>query len=169
VLASGVAAQLLEHERHHGPIFSSPVTLTVGAVGGALAATILIGLLNPGLLSFEAIVGTPETRCIQRSLRLDQVYAASSGSQPEFVRSLQLINLEACPENFREAFAEYTDAWQRLDTMDTAGDAVPSLLTRAGALVGLIATREDTLDDIAEAWDEIARIADERGIDVPAK
>jgi hypothetical protein len=53
--------------------------------------------------------------------------------------------------------------------MDTAGDAVPSLLTRAGALVGLIATREDTLDDIAEAWDEVARIADERGIDVPAK
>jgi paraquat-inducible protein A len=169
VLTSGIASQLLEHERHHGPIFSSPVTLTIGAVGGALSATILIGLLNPGVLSFEAIVGTPESRCIQRAFRLDQVYATSSSSQTEFVRGLQLINLEACPEDFREAFADYTQAWHRLDQIDTNGDAAPSLLDRAGALIGLVATREDTLEAIAEAWDEISRIAREFGIDVPTR
>ena len=167
VLCSGLASQLLEHERHHGPIFSSPVTLTTGAVGGALAATLLIGLLNPGLFSFEAIVGTPETRCIPRAFRLDQIYAASSGSQGEFVGNLQLINLEACPEDFREAFANYTDAWQQLEEIDANEDEEPSLLTRAGELVGLVATRDDVLEDIEETWTEIARIAEERGIDVP--
>jgi paraquat-inducible protein A len=167
VLCSGAASQLLEHERHHGPIFSSPVTLTLGAVGGALAATLLIGLLNPGLLSFDAIVGTPETRCIQRAFRLDQFYAASGSTQSEFVDNLQLINLEACPEDFREAFAAYTDAWQQLEEIDASGDEEPSLLSRAGALVGLIATREDVLEEIEATWAEIARIAEERGIDVP--
>jgi len=169
VLCSGVASQLFEHERHHGPIFSSPVTLTIGAVGGALAATILIGILNPGLINFEAIVGTPETRCMRRAFQLDQVYATSSASQTEFVRGLQLISLETCPDDFREAFADYTIAWQRLDEMDTQPAEEPSLLSRAGQLVGLIATREDTQADIEDAWNEVARIALEFGIEAPSR
>lgn len=62
VLLSGIASQLFVHERHAGPLFSSQLTLTIGAIGGAAAATLVIALLNPGIISLDALVGTPESR-----------------------------------------------------------------------------------------------------------
>ena len=169
VLLSGLASQLLPHEHHTGPLFSSPATLTVGAIGGAIAATVLIGLLNPDLFRLDAIVGTPETRCIQRTLRLDRLYAEMSGEQADYVGNLKRIEALACPEAFRDAFADYVSAWDKLIALDAASDAPPSLLERAGARIGLIPTRDDRLADIEEAWADIARVADEYGIEVAPK
>lgn len=170
VLVAGIASQLVVHERHAKPLFSGPATLTIGAIGGALAATILIGLMNPQLLRFEAIVGTPETRCISRVLRLDNLYAATSATQSEYVAGLGVIDTANCPDDFSEAFESYVAAWARLETQDNgAEDAEPPLLVRAGAWLGLIATRDDTLEDIDDAWNEVAGIALDHGIDAPAK
>jgi paraquat-inducible protein A len=169
VLLSGIASQLLTHEPHSGPIFSSPVTLALGAVGGAAAATLLISLLNPGLLRFEALIGTPEERCIQRVFRLDQTWATASVTQTDYVDRLREIETEACPEAFSDVFADYVDAWLELDERDTNGDEEPSWLDRGLALMGLNATREDTLADIETAWTELVEIALEYGIDAPPK
>jgi paraquat-inducible protein A len=169
VLLSGLASQLVAHEPHSRPYFSNPVTLTIGAVGGAIAATLLIGFLNPGLFRFEALLGTPEERCIQRTLRLDQAYAATSSSQTEYVNRLSEIDPETCPEDFREALADFVAAWQRLESQDANADAEPSLFDRGLALVGLNATRDDRLEDIEDAWAELAEIALEYGIEAPAK
>lgn len=169
VLLSGLASQLLVHEKHSGPIFSSPVTLTVGAVGGAVAATVLIGLLNPELLRFEAIVGTTESRCIQRVLRLDRVYAASSGTEADYVGNLQAIATDNCPEDFREAYTDYVEAWEQLADINASAGTEPSLLARAGVRLGLIATREDALEDIEAAWAAIAGVAAEYGIEAPSR
>lgn len=169
VLLSGLASQFLAHEPESRALFSSPVTLTIGAVGGAVAATALIGLLNPGLLRFEAILGTPETRCIQRVVRLDRTYAATSADESEYVASLRLIDSDSCPEPFRDAFADYINAWEQLAALDPSDDAEPSLLQRAGARLGLIATRDGTLEDIEDAWQEIERAALEYGISAPSR
>ncbi len=169
VLLAGISSQLLVHEPHSGPIFSSPVTLTLGAVGGAAAATMLIGMLNPGLLRFEALLGTPEARCIQRVFRFDQTWATTSSSQTEYVNRLREIDAGACPEDFRETFADYVDAWDRLDIRDANPDRAPSLLDRGLALVGLAATRESTLEDIEAAWTRLAEIALEHDVEAPAK
>ena len=169
VLLSGIASQILAHEPHGKTVFSNPVTLTIGAVGGAVSATVLIGLLNPDLLNLEAIVGTPETRCVQRVLRLDDLYARTNSEQSDYVANLQLIEFESCPVEFREAFGDYIEAWEQLDAIDEDGDAEPSLLDRAGALIGLVATRDETLADIEEAWAEIGRVALEHGVTAPAK
>jgi paraquat-inducible protein A len=169
VLLSGLASQLVAHERHSSPLFSSPVTLTTGAVGGAVAATVLIGLLNPDLLNLEALVGTPETRCVQRVLRLDRLYARASGAQSDYVTNLRQIDSESCPQDFRDAFDDYVGAWEKLEALDADDDGKPSLLARAGARLGLIATRDDRLEDIENAWAEIGRIALEYGIKAPAK
>ena len=169
VLLSGIASQLLAHEPHGGPIFSNPVTLTIGAVGGAIAATVLIGLLNPDLLRFEAIVGTPETRCVQRVLRLDRLFAAASDSQTDYVASLQTIVPANCPEEFRDAFDDYAQAWEKLEALDTKSDEQPSLLNRAAARLGLVATRDDRLEDVEQAWEEIARVARDHGVTAPEK
>jgi paraquat-inducible protein A len=167
VLLSGLASQFLAYESHSTPMFSSPVTLTIGAVGGAAAATLLIGLLNPDLLNLEALVGTPETRCVQRVLRLDRLYAGTSAAQSDYVEGLARIDAEGCPESFNDAFADYVAAWEALIARDADGE--PSLLERAGQRLGLVATREDALEDIEEAWEEIARIAGEHGVTAPAK
>lgn len=169
VLLSGIASQLLSHEPHGGPIFSSPATLTTGAVGGAIAATVLIGLLNPELLRFEVLLGTPETRCIERSLRLDRVHAISSASESDYASNLTTIDTSACPEDFREAFGEYVEAFQTLATLKPEDESEPSLLDRAGAMIGLVRTRDGTLEDIEEAWAEIERVALEHDIEAPAK
>jgi paraquat-inducible protein A len=169
VLLGGIASQMLAHEPHAGPLFSSPVTLTIGAVGGAVAATVLIGLMNPGLLRFEAIVGTPETRCVKRTLDLERLYAGTSATQSEFVAGLQSIVPANCPEAFRDAFEDYIEAWVRLEALDTDTGEEPSWLDRAAARLGLIATRDDRLADIEEAWDEIARIALDHGVTAPEK
>jgi paraquat-inducible protein A len=167
VLVSGLASQLLPHEHHAGPLFSSAVTLTVGAVGGAVAATLLIGLLNPGALNLEALVGTPESRCIERVLRLDRLSAQTSGAQAEYVGHLRSIQAQACPKAFTDAFEAYVEAWTQLDALDANGDDKPSWLERAGTRVGVIATRDDRLEDIEEAWAEIERVALENGIAEP--
>jgi len=169
VLLSGLASQLLPHEPHTGPLFSSPATLTIGGIGGAIAATVLIGLLNPDLFRLDAIVGTPETRCIQRTLRLDRLYAEMSGAQADYVANLERIEALACPEAFRDAFADYVTAWQKLIELDAAGDTPPNFLERAGARIGLIATRDDRLEEIEDAWAEITRVADEYDIEVAPK
>lgn len=169
VLLSGLASQFLADEPESRALFSSPVTLTVGAVGGAVAATVLIGVLNPDLLRFEALLGTPETRCIQRVLRLDQTYAATSATESGYAASLRLIDADNCPESFRDAFAEYVDAWDELAAIETSDEAEPSLLERAGARLGLIATRDGTLEEIEEAWAEIESAALEHGITAPPR
>lgn len=169
VLLSGLASQLLTHELNAGPLFSSPVTLTIGAVGGAVAASVLIGMLNPGAFSLEAIVGTPESRCIQRVLRLDRLYARMSSAQTDYVAWLQEIETQNCPEDFREAFADYAEAWIELDALEARGDAAPGWLERAGVLVGLVATRDDRLEDIENAWTEMGAIALEHGVDAPRR
>ena len=169
VLLAGLASQILAHDPQAKPIFSSPVTLTIGAVGGAVAATLLIGVLNPDLLRFERIVGTPETRCIERTLRLDRLYAGTSASQSEYVNNLAAITSASCPEAFREAFDDYIDAWQALEALDANGDEPPGLLDRAAARLGLVATRDERLEEIEEAWSGIERVALEHGITAPAK
>lgn len=169
VLLAGIASQLLAHEPHGQPLFSGPVTLTIGAVGGAVAATVLIGLMNPDLLRFEAIIGTPETRCIERTLRLDRLYAATSAAQAEYVASLQSIVPANCPEQFRDAFDDYIEAWEELDALDAADDEEPSWLDRAAARFGLVTTRDERLADIEAAWEEIARVALEHGVTAPER
>ena len=169
VLASGVASQLLIHEPHSGKVFSSSATLTIGAIGGAIAATVLIGVLNPGLFRLDALVGTPETRCIGRALRLDSAYAATSATESDYAANLNLISVEACPEEFQEAFADYLAAWDDLATLDPDDAEEPSFLERAGALVGLVATRDSALADIEDAWAEIEQVAIEYGVTAPTK
>jgi paraquat-inducible protein A len=169
VLLAGLASQILAHDPEASPFFSSPVTLTIGAVGGAVAATVLIGLLNPDLLRFEVIVGTPETRCIERTLRLDRLHAATSASQSEYVTNLASIDPVNCPEAFRDAFDDYIGEWRALEALDAGRDAEPSLLDRAAARLGLVATRDERLDDIEQAWAELSRIALEHGVTAPAK
>jgi len=169
VLLSGLASQFLAHEPHSKTFFSSPVTLTVGAVGGAIAATALIGILNPDLLRFEALFGTPESRCVQRALRFDRIYAAASGTQSEYVSNLQQIETEDCPEAFGDAFADYVEAWGQLEAIDADSDSEPSLLERAGSRLGLIATRDDRLEEIEEAWADIGQVALEHGVTAPPK
>ena len=169
VLLAGLASQILAHDPEAKPIFSSPVTLTIGAVGGAVSATVLIGLLNPDLLRFEAIVGTPETRCIERTLRLDRLYAGTSASQTEYVTSLAAIDPANCPAAFREAFDDYIEQWRELEALDANGDEEPSLLDRAAARLGLVATRDERLEEIEAAWAEISRVALEHGVTAPAK
>jgi paraquat-inducible protein A len=169
VLLSGIASQLLSHEPQGRAIFSGPETLTLGAIGGAIAATALIGLLNPDLFRFEALLGTPEERCISRVLRLDGMFAAASASEADYATNLAGIEAAGCPDEFSEAFDDYISAWQTLGTFSDGDDAEPSLLERAGARLGLIATRDTTLEDIEEAWSEIVRVASEFGIEAPTK
>lgn len=169
VLLSGLASQLVEHAPHGRPIFSNPVTLTIGAVGGAVAATVLIGLMNPDLLRFEAILGTPESRCIQRVLQTDRLYATTSVSQADYVAAIRTIDGPRCPADFRAAFDDYVDAWAGLDAIDARAGDEPGWLDRAGALIGLVATRDDRLEQIEDAWAEIAKLALEHGVTAPEK
>src|SRR5688572_21508484 len=166
VLFSGVASQLLPHEYHAGPVFSSAATLTIGAVGGAVAATLLLGLLNPRALNLDAVVGTPESRCIARALSLEQLQAQASATRVDYAGNLTSIDAQACPKAFRDAFENYIDAWTELDEQ---GDKAPGWIERAGTRMGLIASRDDQLRDIEEAWTDIERIALENGIEAPAR
>ena len=43
------------------------------------------------------------------------------------------------------------------------------LLDRAGALIGLVPTRDGALDDVEEAWADIERTAGAHGISVPSR
>jgi paraquat-inducible protein A len=166
VLLSGVASQLLPHEHHTGPIFTSAATLTIGAVGGAVTATLLLGLLNPRALDLDAVVGTPESRCIARVLGLEQLQAQASATYAEYAGRLKSIEVQACPKAFRDAFETYVDAWTKLDAQ---GDVAPGWIERTGTRMGLIASRDDHLRDIEEAWAAIERIALENGLKAPAK
>jgi paraquat-inducible protein A len=166
---AGAASQLLPHERGAGPLFSSPVTLTVGAVGGAVAATVVIAILNPGSLDLDAILGTPEARCIERALELDRFHARTSAAQAEYVVRLRSIDAKGCPEAFTRAFEDYVAAWVELDALDASGDEASSWLERAGTRLGLVATRDDRLLDIEDAWASLARVALEHGVEVPAR
>ena len=166
VLLSGVASQLLPHEHDRGPVFSSPVTLTIGAIVGAVAATVLLGLLNPRALDLDALISTPESRCVARTLEMEQLQAQASATRAEYASNLKSIDVRACPEAFREAFEAYVDAWTELDA---TGDQTPGWIERAGTRIGLIASRDDRLRDIEEAWTAIERAALEHGVEAPAK
>jgi paraquat-inducible protein A len=168
VVLSGAAAQLLPHAPSTGPLFSSPLTLTIGAVGGAVSAASLIGFLNPGAVNFDALVGTPEARCIERALEQNGFYARTSDSQPEYVDRLRSIQAQGCPEEFATALENYVAAVSELDQLDAAGGETPSWLERAGVRLGLLATRDDRLRDVEEAWAEIERIALAHRVNVPA-
>jgi hypothetical protein len=166
VLLSGVASQLLPHEHNAVPIFSSPLTLTIGAVAGAVAASLLLGLLNPRASIFDAVLGTPESRCIARVLALERLQAQTSANEAEYARNLESIDTQACPEAFRDAFEDYLDAWTELDAI---GSEPPGWIERAGTRMGLIASRDDRLRGIEEAWTAIERIAVANGVEAPAK
>jgi paraquat-inducible protein A len=166
---AGAASHLLPHEHGGSPLFSRPVTLTIGAVGGAVAATVLIGILNPASLDIDAILGTPEARCIARALELDRFHARTSATQSQYVARLRSIDANDCPEAFRIALEDYVAAWDELDALDTNGIDESSWLDRAGVRLGLIATRDDLLLDIEEAWAEIERVALEHQVKAPAK
>ena len=166
LLLAADASQHLPHEHHTGPLFSSAATLTIGAVGGAVAATLLVGLLNPRALDLDAVLGTPESRCIARVLALEQLHAQQSATHAAYTASLKAIDARACPEAFMDAFESYIDAWAKLDAQ---GDEAPGWIERAGTRMGLLASREDHLRDIEEAWTAIERIALENGIEAPAK
>jgi paraquat-inducible protein A len=166
VLLSGVASQLLPHEHHTGPIFSSAATLTIGAVGGAVAAALLVGLLNPRALDLDAVVGTPESRCIARVVALERLQAQASATQAEYAGNLRSIDVEDCPEAFGDAFEDYIDAWTGLEAQR---ETPPGWIERAGTRMGLIASRDDRLRDIEEAWAAIERIARENGVEAATK
>jgi hypothetical protein len=164
VLLSGVAAQLLPHEHGGSPLFSSPATLTIGAVAGAVAATLLLGLLNPRALDLDALLGTPESRCVARVLALERLQAQAGATPVEYARNLKSIDMQACPEAFREAFEDYVDAWAELDA---ASDEAPGWIERAGTRLGLIASRDDRLRDLEEAWAALERVALQNGVEAP--
>jgi paraquat-inducible protein A len=165
-LLSGVAAQLLPHEHERGPLFSNPVTLAIGAVAGAVAATLLLALLNTRSLNLDALVGTPESRCVARALELERLEAQTSATQADYARNLQSIDVRACPEAFTDAFEDYIDAWTALDA---TGDEAPGWIERAGRRMGLIASRDDRLRDVDEAWAAIERAALEQGVEAAAR
>ena len=169
VLLAGIASQFLAHEPRDKTVFSNPVTLTIGAVGGAVSATALIALLNPELLNIEALVGTPESRCVQSVLRLDRLYARASDAESDYATNLRTIATDNCPDDFQDAFDDYVEAWQALETIEANSEREPSLLDRASQLLGLAATREEALEEIEKTWSEIAGIALEQGVTVPAK
>jgi hypothetical protein len=126
--------------------------------------------LNPGLLNFETLVGTPESRCVQRVLRLDRLYASSTDVQADYVANLGAIDSASCPEDFQDTFDDYIEAWEQLDAIDARpADAEPSLLDRASALLGLTATRDEALEDIEAAWAEVERVALGHGVTAPPK
>jgi paraquat-inducible protein A len=166
VLLSGIASQLLPHEHDRGPVFSSPMTLTIGAVVGAVAATSLLGLLNPRALTFDAWMGTPESRCIVRVLELERLQAQASATHAEYAASLSSIDMQACPETFRDAFEEYVVAWTELDAQSDTGRG---WIERVGTRMGLLPSRDDSLRDIEEAWAAIERAAREHGVEAAAK
>jgi paraquat-inducible protein A len=166
VLLSGVASQLLPHEHDRGSIFSSPMTLTIGAIAGAVAATLLLALLNPRALNLDAWVGTPEARCVARVLELEQLQAQASATHAEYAGNLKSIDMQACPEEFTEAFEDYIDAWTELEA---TGNEAPGWVERAGTRMGLIASRDDRLRDIEEAWSAIEDAALEHGVEAAAK
>lgn len=169
VLLSGIASQFLAHEPHDKTVFSNPVTLTIGAVGGAVSATVLIALLNPGLLNIAALVGTPESRCVERVLRLDRLYARASELEADYIAGLRTIESGDCPGDFQEAFDDYIAAWDQLDAIDANGDAEPSLLDRASEWLGLTATRDEALEEIEESWAEVERVSLGHGVTAPPK
>jgi hypothetical protein len=169
VLLSGIASQLLPHEHATDPVFSSSVTLTIGAVGGAVVATALLALLNPRAFDLDAVLGPPESRCIARVLALERLHAQTSATRAEYVAALKSIDAAACPESFTDAFASYVDAFAELDELDAKGDEPPGWIERAGVRMGLIASRDDRLRDIEEAWGVIERVAREHGVEAPAK
>jgi hypothetical protein len=169
VVLSGAASQLLPTEHSAGPLFSSSMTLTIGAVGGAASAALLIGILNPDSVDLDALLGTPEARCIERALELDRFYGRTRRTQTEYVGALQSIQPEGCPEAFASAFEDYVAAWSTLDELDARRDDEPSWLERAALRTGLLATREDRLRDVENAWAEIERVALEHRVEVPPK
>ncbi len=169
VVLAGAAAQLLPNEHSAGPLFSSSMTLTVGAVGGAASAALLIGILNPDSVDLDALIGTPEARCIERALELDRFYGRTRRTQTEYVGALRSIQTESCPDPFATALEDYVAAWSKLDELDARPDDAPSWLERAAMRSGLVATREDRLRDIEEAWAEIEHVALEHRVEVPAR
>jgi paraquat-inducible protein A len=169
VLLSGLASQFVPHQPHTGPLFSSPVTLTMGAVGGAVAATVLIGALHPDLLRFEAVFGTAETRCMKRVFGLDRLYARTSAAQSDYVANLQSISSDGCPADFQSAFADYVAAWEQLEMLDAGNQGEPTLFERAAARLGFVATRDDGVEDIEGARAEVERVSLEHGVAAPAR
>lgn len=167
VVLSGAASQMLPHEPSAGPLFSSPITLTVGAVGGAVSAALLIAVLNPAAVNLDALVGTPEARCIERALELDRFYARTSDTQTEYVDRLRLIRVQGCPQAFATALEDYVAALSELDQLERADEQTPSWLERAGLRIGLLATRDDRLRDVEKAWAEIERVALAHQVKVP--
>jgi paraquat-inducible protein A len=168
VVLSGAASQLLPHEPSAGPLFSSPITLTAGAVGGAVSAALLIGVLNPDAVNLDALVGTPEARCIERTLELDRFYARTSDTQTEYVDRLRSIRAQGCPHAFATALEDYVAALSELDELDAAGEQAASWLERAGVRIGLLAARDDRLRDVEKTWAEIERVALAHRVKVPA-
>lgn len=167
VVLSGAASQMLPHEPSAGPLFSSPITLTVGAVGGAVSAALLIAVLNPAAVNLDALVGTPEARCIERALELDRFYARTSDTQTEYVDRLRSIRVQGCPQAFATALEDYVAALSELDQLERADEQTPSWLERAGLRIGLLATRDDRLRDVEKAWAEIERVALAHQVKVP--
>jgi hypothetical protein len=142
------------------------MTLTIGAIAGAVAATLLLALLNPRALNLDAWVGTPEARCVARVLELEQLQAQASATHAEYAGNLKSIDMQACPEEFTEAFEDYIDAWTELEA---TGNEAPGWVERAGTRMGLIASRDDRLRDIEEAWSAIEDAALEHGVEAAAK
>jgi len=112
------------------------------------------------------VLGTPESRCIARVLALERLQAQTSANEAEYARNLESIDTQACPEAFRDAFEDYLDAWTELDAI---GSEPPGWIERAGTRMGLIASRDDRLRGIEEAWTAIERIAVANGVEAPAK
>lgn len=170
VVLSGIASQRLSHSIQARPVFSSPVTLVSGAVIGAICATLLIAMLNPDLLTSESFAANADARCIERVLQIDRSFARVSGTESEYATNLRNIDSARCPEEFRLAFLEYVQAWEELVAREQQADEEsPGLMSRLGALVGLVPTREDSLEEIEEAWDDVEREALSHGVTAPSK
>jgi hypothetical protein len=68
---------------------------------------------------------------------------------------------------FATALEDYAAASSELEQLDASGEPA-SWLERAGVRLGLLATRDDRLRDVEEAWAEIERIALAHGVRAPA-
>jgi paraquat-inducible protein A len=169
VLLASFASHVLSLDAERRAIFSGLTTLTLGAVIGAISATMFLAALNPGLFAAGVFAANAETRCVQRVVQTDRAFAQGSASEADYVAGLTEIDLENCPEGFRDAFLEYVEAWEALSARIERADNPTGIIDRIGAWVGLVPSQEEALIEIEEAWGIVTEEALTVGVVAPPK
>lgn len=169
VVASGAASQLLTGAGHARPIFAGGATLTIGAVIGATTLGLIVAIMNPELLSSEALTANAQSRCIGRVLDSGERAGGANDTRAAYVENLRAIDTAGCPDTFRTAFAAYVVSLERLIENEERPAESSGLFDRARRLFGIARSREDALRDVEEAWDVVEREAASFGVRAPPK